>query len=131
MKRALLALLLAGCVPTRTVSLTFGSEGEGLDGFMCRDANDELLLSRLPPSREGSLVFDFIELHGVPGCRTGQLIEWCKSRDCIPRPETRTCAPVTFDAPATTRSELTRRDRISSVSCTASSTSLTRQWRCA
>ena len=29
--------LLGSCVQVREVELTFGEEGEGLDGFMCRD----------------------------------------------------------------------------------------------
>lgn len=107
MRRALVFMLLAGCAPTRTVSLTFGESGEGLDGFMCRDHDDRLLMSRLPGDGAASLVFDFIELKGVPGCRTGQLVEWCKTRDCIPRAETRTCAPITFEQPvADTRAAL-------------------------
>lgn len=107
MRHLLLLGLLAGCAPTRTVELTFGENGEGLDGFMCKDSSDALLLDRLPPGGAGSLVFDFIELQGVPGCRTGQLIEWCKTRNCIPRPETRTCVPITFAQPlADTRAAL-------------------------
>jgi hypothetical protein len=106
MRFAILFAVLAACAPTRTVSLTFGEDGEGLDGFMCKDSNDALLLSRIPTNGAASLVFDFIELQGVPGCRTGQLIEWCKTRNCIPRPETRTCVSVTFEQPAATRAAL-------------------------
>src|SRR6185295_1378314 len=42
-----LGLLLASCVQTRQVELTFGDEGEGLDGFMCRDPAGAPILDRL------------------------------------------------------------------------------------
>lgn len=106
MKHVMLLALLAGCAPTNVVQLTFGENGEGLDGFMCKDQNNQSLLKRLPGDGAASLVFDFIELNGVPGCRTGQLIEWCKTHNCIPRAETRTCVPVTLEQPAATRAEL-------------------------
>jgi hypothetical protein len=58
----LLALVAAACVENRSVSLTFGTDGEGLDGFMCKDRTETLLLSRLPPSGQASLVVDFVTL---------------------------------------------------------------------
>lgn len=106
MKRFILLLLLASCAPTRTVQLTFGESGEGLDGFMCRDQNDALLLKRAHEDGAASLVFDFIELKGVPGCRTGQLVSWCRTHECKPRTETRGCVPVNFAAPEETRPKL-------------------------
>lgn len=107
MRPFILCALLVSCAPTNTVQLTFGTNGEGLDGFMCRDQNDRLLLERLPENGEASLVFDFIDLKGVPGCRTGQLVEWCKTRNCVPRPEGRTCAPWSLGGkPAETRALL-------------------------
>ena len=103
---AFLLVLLAGCAPTRTVSLTFGSEGEGLDGFMCKDDGGRYLLERRPADGAASLVFDFIALQGVPGCRTGQLLEWCKNHDCSPLPAARSCVPVQFEAPDADRETL-------------------------
>jgi hypothetical protein len=106
MRRALLLLLLSSCVETRSVALTFGSEGEGLDGFMCKDSSDTLLLSRLPPDGAASLVVDFVRLGGVPGCRTGQLVKWCSTHECVPIQSTRTCLDVKLPAPGAPREEL-------------------------
>jgi hypothetical protein len=109
MKRALLCLALAaltGCAPVRSVALTFGSEGEGLDGFMCKDNANTMLLSRLPPSRKASLVIDFIRLGGVPGCRTGQLMKWCTTHECKAIQSTRSCVDVTLPAPMPEREAL-------------------------
>lgn len=100
MRRALVLglVLAAGCTPTRTVSVTFGTDGEGLDGFLCKDASGKFLLERLQEADGGtataSLVVDFIHLGGVPGCRTGQLIKWCESHDCSPLRTTRSCVTV-------------------------------------
>lgn len=102
-------LLLAGCAPTRTVSLTFGQDGEGLDGFMCKDESGKYLLERLPANGAASLVFDFIALKGVPGCRTGQLLQWCKgAKDgkCQPLPSSRGCVSMTLDQPEAMRDAL-------------------------
>lgn len=106
MRRALLlAVSLAGCVETRTVALTFGPEAEGLDGFMCRDATGQQLIGRAPAGR-ASLVLDFVALGGVPGCRTGQMISWCKEHTCAPLPTKRVCVDVTLPAPNDDRSAL-------------------------
>lgn len=106
MRMCMVLLLLAGCAPTRSVSLTFGSEGEGLDGFMCKDDGGNYLLNRLPADGAASLVFDFIQLQGVPGCRTGQLLEWCKDHDCSPLEGARGCVPMTLDRPSPDRETL-------------------------
>lgn len=95
-----LALML-GCVEVRNVSVTFGEQGEGLDGFMCKDTSNQYLLQRLSQSGATvptSLVVDFVRLGGVPGCRTGQLVEWCRTHDCGPIPTTRSCVTVDFPA---------------------------------
>jgi hypothetical protein len=94
-----LALLLTACVETRSVALTFGSEGEGLDGFMCKDESGKFLLSRLAGDGKASLVVDFVHLGGVPGCRTGQLVKWCTTHDCSPMQQTRSCVEVTLPGP--------------------------------
>lgn len=106
MRRALLLLLLCGCVETRSVSITFGSEGEGLDGFMCKDAAGAMLLSRLPPDGRASLVVDFVRLGGVPGCRTGKLVNWCSTHECKPIQSTRSCVELTLPLPGAPREEL-------------------------
>ena len=106
MRAALLLLLLTGCVETRSVALTFGEEGEGLDGFMCRDSGGQLLLSRLPGDGKASIVIDFVQLGGVPGCRTGQLMKWCTGHDCRAIQRTRSCVEVTLPAPGLPREEL-------------------------
>lgn len=106
MRRALLLLVLSSCVETRSVALTFGSEGEGLDGFMCRDSAEVPLLSRLPPDGRASLVVDFVRLGGVPGCRTGQLMKWCTTHECVPIQSTRTCLDATLPLPGAPREEL-------------------------
>ncbi|WP_224367317.1 hypothetical protein [Hyalangium versicolor] len=95
----LLALmLLTGCNEVRQVRLTFGEEGEGLDGFLCREDDGTYLLSRAVPAGGGtvpsSLVIDFVRLGGLPGCRSGQLIRWCADHDCSLIPEHRVCIPA-------------------------------------
>jgi hypothetical protein len=99
----LLAVCAAACVENRSVSLTFGTDGEGLDGFMCKDPAETLLLSRLPPSGQASLVVDFVTLGGVPGCRTGQLVKWCASHDCSAIRSTRSCVSVKLPGPVLPR----------------------------
>jgi len=101
-----LLLALSACVETRSVALTFGSEGEGLDGFMCRDTSGQPLLSRLGTDGKASLVIDFVRLGGVPGCRTGQLVKWCDTHDCTPIQRTRSCVDVTLPLPGAPREEL-------------------------
>jgi hypothetical protein len=99
MKHLLPLLALMACVDTRSVSIDFGSVGEGLDGFMCKDAKDDYLLDRLgvdAGSVSTSLVFDFVHLGGVPGCRSGQLVSWCASHDCSILPTTRSCGTVSL-----------------------------------
>ncbi|MCA3012643.1 MAG: hypothetical protein INH41_09625 [Myxococcaceae bacterium] len=104
MRAAWLVVALAACTVQRQVSLTFGAEGEGLDGFMCRDPQGQLLLDRARDGDGGvqaaALVFDFVRLGGVPGCRTGQLVKWCASRECRPLRQTRACVPVTLPVAA-------------------------------
>jgi hypothetical protein len=92
-------VLLLACVETRTVSVTFGEEGEGLDGFLCTDASKRRLLERLAAPDAGvagraSLVVDFVRLGGVPGCRTGQLVKWCAAHECTPIEGGRSCVEV-------------------------------------
>lgn len=105
MRRALLLVLLSSCVETRSVALTFGSEGEGLDGFMCRDGAGNQLLGRAPSGR-ASIVLDFMSLGGVPGCRTGQMIKWCKTHTCKPLSAKRVCVEVTLPSPDDDRTRL-------------------------
>ncbi|WIG98003.1 hypothetical protein [Myxococcus sp. SDU36] len=95
----LLALvLLTGCNDVRQVRLTFGAEGEGLDGFLCREDDGDYVLSRAVPAGGGavpaSLVIDFVRLGGLPGCRSGQLVSWCADHDCAVMPEHRVCIPT-------------------------------------
>ncbi len=94
----LAALVLSGCVEPKLVKLTFGTNGEGLDGFVCKDESGNYLLDRLSAADGGiikaSLVTDFVKLGGLPGCRTGQLISWCGSHTCAPLPTNRLCTPI-------------------------------------
>ncbi len=83
MKRALfVALGIAACTQYRSVGVTFGEEGEGLDGFLCKDSSGRYLLDRGAPDaglRTVSIVSDVVGLAGgKPGCRTGQLIRYCQ-----------------------------------------------------
>lgn len=97
---AMLVLALGSCTVERQVSLTFGSDGEGLDGFMCKDPAGQFLLDRARDGdggvRTGALVVDFVRLGGVPGCRTGQLVKWCSTHECKPLRQARGCVPVTL-----------------------------------
>jgi hypothetical protein len=106
MRRALLLLVLSSCVETRSVALTFGSVGEGLDGFMCKDDAGVMLLERVPTDGQASLVIDFVRLGGVPGCRTGQLMQWCMTHECVPIQSTRTCRGVKLPLPGAPREQL-------------------------
>lgn len=101
-----IALTLSACVETRSVALTFGADGEGLDGFMCKDTSGTLLLSRVPSDGQASIVIDFVKLGGVPGCRTGQLVKWCTSHDCSAIQGKRSCVNVKLPAPSMAREEL-------------------------
>ncbi|MBK7865274.1 MAG: hypothetical protein IPJ65_43075 [Archangiaceae bacterium] len=104
MKRALPLLLLLACIEHREVGVNFGETGEGLDGFLCKDAAGRLVLDRLgdggvadggPPALGvASLVTDFIDLGGLPGCRTGQLVKWCSEHRCMAISSTRICTPM-------------------------------------
>lgn len=108
---ALAALMLGACVETRTVAVTFGDNGEGLDGFLCREGTGTPMLKRLEdPSgvpRPASLVIDFVGLQGLPGCRSGQLIRHCTTHDCRPLAPHRACVPLQLPAVGSkTRGEL-------------------------
>lgn len=99
MRASLLLVVLGACSVQKEVALTFGSDGEGLDGFMCKDSTGALLLERAKQdggTAQASLVFDFVRLGGVPGCRTGQLVKWCSSHECRPLATTRACLPATL-----------------------------------
>jgi hypothetical protein len=90
-----LALLLAaGCVQTRDVNIHFGQNGQGLDGFMCKDPRDnQWLLEKNTDagSRPVTLVFDFIDLGGDPSCRASELVDWCSTHACRTVPGFRQC----------------------------------------
>ncbi len=112
MRYACLLWVLAGCVETRSVAVTFGAEGEGLDGFLCKDRSTDAgvpLLERLPTDGRASLVVDFIRLGGVPGCRTGQLVKWCATHRCEAIESTRSCIEVTLPRPGGDREEFRKK----------------------
>ncbi|HVE85386.1 MAG TPA: hypothetical protein VND93_21180 [Myxococcales bacterium] len=98
-----LSLLLVTCVEVRQVRITFGDQGEGLDGFMCRDTTGTPILSRLEDGagqmQPAALVLDFIRLGGLPGCRSGQVMSWCSDHPCAPIAEHRACISVQFSPP--------------------------------
>ncbi|MFZ5470797.1 MAG: hypothetical protein ACOZIN_15335 [Myxococcota bacterium] len=111
MRRMVLAVVMClwGCVETRSVGLNFGEAGEGLDGFLCKDGSGKLLLERLGDggsARPASLVFDFVRLGGVPGCRSGQLIRWCAAHECVPIAQARACLTVELPSGGDERSSL-------------------------
>lgn len=99
MKRALPLVLLVAACTYREVSITFGKTGEGLSGFICREPDGGMLLDRLGAdggTQTASLVTDIVDIdNGQPGCRTGQLLEWCAPKDkCKPMTATRRCTTV-------------------------------------
>jgi hypothetical protein len=116
-----LGLLLASCIEIRQVELTFGDQGEGLDGFMCRDTSGTPILTRLQDGsgqmQPAALVLDFIHLGGLPGCRSGQVMSWCVDHPCAPIPEHRACVSAQFS----TAGGLTRQELRASVQQTMSS----------
>lgn len=106
MRRALPLLLLATCTQYREVALTFGDQGLGLDGFLCKEPGGRMMLDRLGAdagTAPASIVTDLVDIeNGQPGCRTGQLIEWCRDHKCSPKPTTRICLPVQLPTGVTT-----------------------------
>jgi hypothetical protein len=94
---ALVAVAVA-CTAARSLQVTFGQNGEGLNGFLCRDSKQNPLLLRLKQAdggfAAGNLVVDFVALQGLPGCRTGQVLDWCTQHSCGPMPGTRVCIPA-------------------------------------
>ncbi len=100
MLAAMLVFVLATGCSQREVKLTLGDVGEGLDGFVCKDDKGQYLLERLVlpdgGTQQACLVTDFVDLQGVPGCRTGQLVAWCATHDCKPIPSTRVTTPITL-----------------------------------
>jgi hypothetical protein len=112
--RAFALLLLAACVIPESVHVTFGDNGEGLDGFLCKDKTGMQVLDRMEASAgvdggvlgadggvdapggvgHAALITDFLTLSGVPGCRTSQLIDWCSSHDCHAIDGTRQCTEI-------------------------------------
>jgi hypothetical protein len=96
MKRALFLLLVA-CPNYRSVGVTFGDDAEGLDDFLCKDNSGTMLLDRLGADAGtgyACLVADFIDMQGLPGCRTGQLVRWCSTHSCKPIGSTRFKTPM-------------------------------------
>lgn len=112
----LASLVVASCTESRRVGVTFGAEGEGLDGFMCRDkAGSELLDRLVDPSgavRPANLVVDLIRLGGVPGCRSGQLVKWCAVHECSAIASSRSCVTVNLPADVSTLERPDLRARI-------------------
>jgi hypothetical protein len=98
MRRALPLLLAAACAQHRETTVTFGSTGEGLDGFLCRDSSNTMLLDRLGTdagTASASVIVDIVGIeNGQPGCRTAQLIKWCSEHTCAPMPKLRFCESV-------------------------------------
>jgi hypothetical protein len=95
-----LNLVLLTCVQVREVHITFGEQGEGLDGFLCRDTAGTPIVTRLEDGSglvgQTALVVDFIRLGGLPGCRSGQVVRWCVDHPCAPIAEHRACIEVQF-----------------------------------
>lgn len=97
MKRYALVFLAAfiSCTETNNIQLTFGENGEGLDGFVCRDTSGEFLLNRIQ-SRVTTVV-DFIATGGFPGCRGSQIRSWCDTPGrCRLLEEHRYCEEQTY-----------------------------------
>lgn len=75
---------LASCDAERhQVDVVLGAGPDGLHGFTCReDDTDRPLFLRVVESGTASMVFDFVDLGGVPGCRSTQLVDWCRTHEC-------------------------------------------------
>jgi len=97
---AVFAAALVSCSEEREVSVVFGRSTDGLNGFLCHeDANPDRFLyervfDRTPPA--ASLVFDFLDMGGVPGCRSSQIQAWCKDHSC--KPIFRSCIDLALPA---------------------------------
>jgi hypothetical protein len=97
MKR-LMPLVFIACVQYREVGVDFGKNADGLAGFLCRDTDGGMMLDRLGGDgglQTASLVTEIVGIeNGQPGCRTGQLLEWCDEHECKPLAQTRICQTV-------------------------------------
>ena len=95
---AALLAVIGACVNPNPVKVTFGADAQGLDGFLCKDKDNQMLLDRLRPAygdagvsgpdagvARASLVTDFVTVSGLQSCRTSELIDWCKTHPCAPR----------------------------------------------
>lgn len=103
------AVAFVGClVEPHPVKLTFGSNSQGLDGFLCKDTQGKYTLDRLQPAyadggtygpdaglAHASLVTDFVQVGNFQSCRTSELIENCKTpKKCSPVQSTRVCTDI-------------------------------------
>lgn len=92
--------LHSSCTETNEVQLIFAKNGQDYyQGFRCTGPDRQPLRTRAR-SESGwdmNLVIDFVDLDGVPSCRSQELRDWCRERDCGPILASRRCLPFTVE----------------------------------
>ncbi len=91
-------ILAASCGDrVNDVTLTFYDDGSGPHGFLCTDANQQLLAQRISTERKLSAVVDLFRLGGSPICSSDAISAWCQAHGCTRLAPSRVC----FDLPLT------------------------------
>jgi len=90
------ATMLACGEEVSTLRLIGGLDGAEPRGLVCRQEADpdKLMAERGLEAGRASMIVDFIRLGGTPGCRTGELVQWCMERGCSPILEHRACVDI-------------------------------------
>ncbi len=91
-------ILAASCGDrVNDVSLSFYDDGSGPHGFLCTDANQQLLAQRISTEGKLSAVVDLFRLGGSPICSNVAISAWCQAHSCTRLAPSRVC----FDLPLT------------------------------
>jgi len=110
MKRALIAIAVAGCHRTNDLELQLGPKPDQLSqGFQCKDPSDPssylfqraITVSGTTYTMQYSLLVDVIHLRGVvPSCAGEDIVAACPDATACPTDADRVCldfGPITFD----------------------------------
>ena len=95
---AIIALLVACEGETHRANVVIS---KGTLGFQCvlDDDPSTLLAERFLEREVASVVVDYVRLGGFSGCRTGQILDWCDTHDCLPIAEHRVCVDLNIANP--------------------------------
>lgn len=91
---ALLTMLAStSCQAESHVRLVFVDEDPS--PFRCEDEAGVPLATRALDDVTVSVVVDYLDLGGVPSCRSSSLLRWCRDQGCAPITAARACVEVT------------------------------------